>query len=75
MKYPLHCKSFKLLVNDIVLLCTDGLYKAVDDGGILQFVNDRSPEASMCAMIDNSDIAFDDNTTCIIIKYNKREWS
>ena len=60
---------FKLLPNDTVLLCTDGLYRAVSDDEILRLVSDRSPDESMRALMDESNKTFVDNATCIIIKY------
>ena len=61
---------FKLLPGDTVLLCTDGLYRAVEDDEILQLADSRSPGETIQALIDESNKFFADNATCIIIKYN-----
>ena len=61
---------FKLLPGDTVLLCSDGLYKAVNDDEILRLVSNNNPAAAMCALFDDSNKTFADNTTCVIIKCN-----
>ena len=60
---------FKLLPCDVVLLCTDGLYRAVQDDEILDMASNRCPDEAICALIDESGSIYDDNTTCVIIKY------
>jgi protein phosphatase len=61
--------AFKLIPNDIILLCTDGLYKTITDIGILDAVRNLSPDEIMSILIDESKQSFEDNTTCVVIKY------
>ena len=68
--FDINDAPLKLMPYDTVLLCTDGLYRAVNDDEILKLANNRSPNDAICALIDKVNIAFSDNTTCVIIKYN-----
>ena len=60
---------FKLMPQDAILLCTDGLYRAVSDDEILHIVNGHNSKETVCALIDESNKIYFDNTTCILIKY------
>jgi len=63
---------FKLLHGDIILLSSDGLYKALSDDEIALCLQKADIENSLEALISKaSDKAkmSQDNTTCIIIKY------
>ena len=67
--FDINDAAFKLIPFDIVILCTDGLYRAVDDNEILRLVQGQSPEEAIDALINESSKKFADNTTCVIIKY------
>ena len=64
---------FKLLANDTILLSTDGLYNALCDKEIMQCLCVRNVEEALSTLINRVEAKahpFQDNTTCIIIKYN-----
>ena len=58
---------FRTVSGDTVLLCTDGLYRALSDAEILRRSDGRDPGAAIELLFDESKRRFDDNTTCIII--------
>lgn len=67
-------KPFKLLPNDFIILCSDGLYRSVTDGEIYNIVvsncNNMQKAADMltaCALSKNK--KYQDNTTVITIRY------
>ena len=64
---------FKLQSNDTVLLSTDGLYKALSDNEIMDCLRRKTVEDALSALIGSVEAKahqFQDNTTCIVIKYN-----
>jgi len=64
---------FKLIANDTVLLSTDGLYKSLNDNEIKQCLRIANTEDALVALIAKVEAKahkFQDNTTCIVIKYN-----
>ena len=64
---------FKLLQNDTVLLSTDGLYKTLNDEEIKQCLRVKDAEEALnllMTQVDKKARQFQDNTTCVIIKYN-----
>jgi len=64
---------FKLLSNDLVLLTTDGLYKALSDKEIRQCLRTEGINDALNTLIDQVETKaykFQDNTTCILIRYN-----
>jgi len=65
---------FKLLHGDIILLSSDGLYKALRDEEIAQILQISDIEESMETLIAKSTEkaqGIQDNTTCIIIRYSE----
>ena len=72
-------KPFCLLQGDTVLLTSDGLYRALPDEEILNTLNtlkDNDIEFALDNLINKSverSAAFQDNTTCIVIRCCKEE--
>ena len=68
-------KAFILEAGDIVLLCSDGLYRSLDDSEILDIMERHSDNIEECARVLPI-YAFDraqgnqDNTSVILLKYN-----
>ena len=67
--YDINDTPFKLLDGDMVLLCSDGIYRTYNDSQILALAGGRSPEAAINALFDGAATLFEDNATCVIIKY------
>ena len=64
--------AFKLLHGDIILLSSDGLYKALEDeeiAHILQMPNIEESMENLIATSSEKAQRVQDNTTCIIIKH------
>jgi len=64
---------FQLLPGDIILLTTDGLTKALKDNEILDVLRSGSLEqalSDLIALSTKKSIRFQDNTTCVAIKYD-----
>lgn len=66
-------KPLKLFKDDIVLLCSDGLYRTVNDNEILSIVKQYTdPQLAAKVLVDtviSRDKPHQDNTTVIVIKY------
>ncbi|MEE3429014.1 MAG: protein phosphatase 2C domain-containing protein [Ruminococcus sp.] len=67
-------KPLKLYENDIVLLCSDGLYRTISDNEILQTVKQYSnnPQLAADVLIDSviaRDKPHQDNTSVILVRY------
>ena len=61
-------------VDDILLLCSDGLHGLVEDEYIASVLNDFSIEEAKQALIDKAkEEGGDDNITVVIAKFNKSE--
>jgi len=63
---------FQLLHGDIILLSSDGLYKALINEEIVRHLQLPNIEESVSTLISKASEAskkFQDNTTCIVIKY------
>jgi serine/threonine protein phosphatase PrpC len=67
--FDINDAPLKLFPSDMVLLCSDGLYRAIDDTQILGLAASNNPEEMICSIFDESKREFTDNTTCIIVKY------
>lgn len=66
-------EPFKLMPSDTILLTTDGLYKALSDEEIKQCLQIADVEDALDTLVSKaSDIAYrsQDNTTCVIIRYD-----
>jgi len=64
---------FKLQPDDTILLSTDGLYKSLSDEEIKQCLRTDNVEdalTSLLGKVEAKACRFQDNTTCVIIKYN-----
>ena len=65
---------FQLLPNDTLLLTTDGLYKALSDEEIKQCLCITDIEEAVMTLINKASEnarKAQDNTTCVIIRYNE----
>jgi len=67
---------FKLLPKDTLLLTTDGLYKALSDEEIKQCLYITDIEEAIATLINKASEKAQkaqDNTTCVIIRYNEED--
>ena len=66
-------QAFQMQYGDVVLLCTDGLYRAISEEEIRIIVNESSSMQETAEyfnkLILHRDCAFQDNYTYILIKY------
>jgi len=65
---------FKLQSKDTVLLSTDGLYKTLCNDEIKQCLRMENAEDALADLINKVEAKahkFQDNTTCVLIKYNE----
>lgn len=68
-------KPFKMQPGDMVLLCSDGLYRSLRNDQILALANDNEIDLDiaadrLCEMALHYGGASQDNTTVLIIRYN-----
>lgn len=69
-------KPFTLKMNDIVLLCSDGLYKRLSNKEILKIIEDNSYDMQKAA-VTLTDIVMQkternqDNTSVALLKYGR----
>ncbi|UCE04458.1 MAG: SpoIIE family protein phosphatase, partial [bacterium] len=59
----------KLLINDIILLCTDGIYRAVDEPEIQGIITSTSPQQA-CELVVKQALANEtpDDATAVLVK-------
>jgi protein phosphatase len=62
--------------NDVLVLVTDGLTKAVSDTQIVEILKgERSLDAGCNALIEAAKInGSDDNITCMLLRFDRRPW-
>jgi protein phosphatase len=62
--------------NDLLVLVTDGLTKAVTDSGILEILKrEHSLDAACNALIEAAKTnGSDDNITCMLLRFDRRPW-
>ncbi len=76
VKYiDINTKPFPLFDGDCILLCSDGLYRALDMDEMLAVVSSVSEDMKQCAAaltdcVLSKDLRGQDNTSVIIIKFN-----
>lgn len=67
---------FRLQDGDVILLCSDGLYKGLDNNEILEIIQYELPDVDTAAseltrIVMEKTIGSQDNTSVILIQYNQ----
>ena len=69
-------KPFELLENDIILLCSDGLYKRLKDEEIIELIKYEEPDMKRAAkrltdIVMKRTVKSQDNTSIVLMQYGK----
>lgn len=69
-------KPFELIENDIILLCSDGLYKRLSDNEIIELIKYEEPDMKRAAkrltdIVMKRTVKSQDNTSIVLMQYGK----
>lgn len=72
----INVKPFELLENDMVLLCSDGLYKRLSETDIREIISYEEPDMNRAArrlteVVMQRTVRTQDNTSIVLMQYNR----